>query len=678
MKIHFLKSKTIQVLIIAFINIIFSYNTVIAAESEKLNTMDVLNKFVYDNVRAFSGLAILLGVSIIGFKLIIHGTNPEERSNAMKAIFYVAIGSFIIGSCMLIFSFIITMKNELVSSDINPPKIEAQSEYKDMKDVAANFLERALTLPVDLIINSFVGGKTLSGISSESGLQTYLGFKTLDSLIFNKGKINSSDPFTLDEWNNLTALYGVVAGLTAPFIMIMIFKIGYSFVIYSNSVTKRVLLKEDIYRCIFSIFAISIAPVFVKGIFMMFNMLTLVLYNNIIEKSLNKFPFFELNFVNSIHTGSVLVTAIVKVIFVYLDFKINIIFLARKIVLVTMFAFTPIAAILWGINKNVNAAAIWFGEMITNASMNFFYGFTFCVMITALKSTGVSGWFYGMMWMFAIIKIADMLRNSLQGIFTKLSGIDEEQIGKQASGVVGGLIKGIAATAAGRAEVGGYFFNGKSATNMFNKNSINEPNNFSTDKTKQLAVARTNNDIGSKNSEYKGEQNIGDNVSHNNKSINSKIDNKKSGLDERIGNQSKYAGILQDNYKNEIGLNDVQNQVLRDVSNFVSGSIGKNSTIGSVANAVSKISDMNLRSKAAGKAINSTIKTIMEDSISSGQIKTESQAMQILFGGDNEEQSRVQKNKFIKAVSKGNYKMAEKIIVRTNPYVTPDSGFKWA
>lgn len=676
MKNYTLKCMLITFTIV-FIKLISIFNTVKAAAFYEANTMDTLNRFIYDNVKAFGGLAILLGVSIVGYKLIFHGTNPEERSKSMTAVLYIAVGSFIIGSCMLIFSFIITMRNDLVKTSVNPPDIKVESENKDLKDVAANFLERALTLPVDLAVNSFIGGTTFSGITSKGGIQSFIGFKPLDELIFNNGKINGDDPFTADEWNNLTALYGIVAGLTAPFIMIMIFKVGYSFIIHSNSVTKRIILKEDMCRWIYSIFAIAAGPIFIKLIFMIFNMLTLILYNGIIEKSLNKFPFFELSFVDSIHTGSVLITAIVKVIFVYLDFKINIIFLGRKIVLVTMFAFTPIAAVLWGINKNVNAAAIWFGEMITNASMSFFYGFTFCVMITALKSTGISGWFYGMMWMFAVIKISEMLRNSLQGIFTKLSGIDEEQMGKQASGVVGGLIKGIAATAVGRAEVAGYFSAEKSNMNAIKEKSFNESNNIGNGGKQQLDFTKEQDGVSSSKGQDVGLENE-NSSSNSEKKYRSISDNNKSKNFEGASATSPYASLFEDNYNNEMNLTSAQGQIVRDISNFTGASFGRNSSLGAATNALLKINDMNLRSNAAGRAINKTIKTIIEDSEAGGQSITEEEAVQVLFGADSQEQANIKKNIFIKSISRGDFKGAEKIIARTNPYINPDSGFKWS
>lgn len=198
-------------------------------------------------------------------------------------------------------------------------------------------------------------------------------------------------------------------------------------------------------------FLLGTAPFLVQGLFRLFNAFTdslgtatAAVWGAGGTSSSAAGKAFGVDTFKNLKTGSALTTAIVHFLYVWQMIKINLVFISRKVVLAVMYAFTPIAIALWGINKRVHAASIWFGEILTNAAMQFFYAFTFTVMIVALGDDW-KNWILTLVWMSAIIKIADMLRNSLQGFFTKLAGIDEAGLAGGVFGTVGSTFAGMAA-----------------------------------------------------------------------------------------------------------------------------------------------------------------------------------------------------------------------------------------
>lgn len=392
-----------------------------------------------DNIlKAVGSFSILLGVTVAGFRMIIHHNNPEKRTTSMRSLLYIAIGSIIIGSALVITGYLIQTQNNLMVDMGQGNVTDPGDIINTITDGTGNFISRGFVAVLEGIITAV------------QNLEGLVGFQPIDKLIFNKGVPGfgtsaitavtnniETAPFTADEWQRLNYIYYLISGMTGILLFIMIGKTGISYIRNANNPSKLSMLSEQMGRWLFSVIFIVIAPMALKALFTITNGLTEQLY----DKIQNTLPDLSLSGANGIiqkiQTGDILTTATIKALFVYIELKVNIIFIARKIVLIAMFAFTPIAAALWGINDRIHAAMIWCGEVLTNAVMQFFYGFVFFTMIVMLGKGGFQQWFYTLMWMFALTSIAEMLRNSLQGLFTRLSGVNESAMGGQALNAVG-------------------------------------------------------------------------------------------------------------------------------------------------------------------------------------------------------------------------------------------------
>lgn len=387
--------------------------------------------------------------------------------------------------------------------------------------------------------------------------------------------------------------------------------------------------------------------------------------------------------IESIKTGNVFSTAIVKVIFCYLDVKINIVFLARKIMLSVMYVFTPIAAYLWGINKNVNAVSIWFGELITNSAMAFFYGITYTIMCVMINASGATGWFFTMMWMFSMMKISEVLRNSLQGIFARLSGINEQDMGKGAVGVVGGAFTAAKAVAGAGRKMSLNKYAGTGATADANGNT-----KYS--KMKDKSMERHNG----KNSDYvrtsegqningiskadayisgsrKGKNDSENSMQHKDIGGNTNTNVEKSA--NKNAAHSQYSDMLYSNYDNE---------VLKSGQKSSSMGTGGNKVLNAVE-AGNRIRNAQVRKNAAGQAIASTVDKMVQDSQNKDSTLyklnnrpiNHNEAAKVLFGNDN---TKNQQKSFIRNARINNINGAKQIIASTNPYINADSKLKWS
>ncbi|WP_157833556.1 hypothetical protein [Desulfotruncus alcoholivorax] len=142
------------------------------------------------------------------------------------------------------------------------------------------------------------------------------------------------------------------------------------------------------------------------------------------------------DWLNGLITGSVIGTALVKIIFAWAGFWLNIIFWMRDIVVSVMYVFTPVMALLWVMNKNVTAAAVWLGELLTNTFLHSAYALAAVVVVVFIAGDD-GNWPKKILAAYMLISLGGVLRNSLQGLWTRWAGIDEEGIAGRVLGMFG-------------------------------------------------------------------------------------------------------------------------------------------------------------------------------------------------------------------------------------------------
>ena len=229
------------------------------------------------------------------------------------------------------------------------------------------------------------GGIAQTIFDFATGEELNVGFKDYDTLIFNDKKSNDSlSPFTQDLWNKTMNWYKVFAIISGCLILIAVFILSYRIMTAGMNSNKRNEAKDNLMRLCFGGVAIALAPLFIR--FLLFlnnsivNLLVTAANSGTLDAQLGN------SMLTSIRTGNAITTALVIAMFIYLFVKLNIKFIIRQFTIIIFTIFTPIAAGLWIINRNVTAAMIWAGQIIMNIFMQAIYCFLFLIYLAFLPS----------------------------------------------------------------------------------------------------------------------------------------------------------------------------------------------------------------------------------------------------------------------------------------------------
>ncbi len=256
-----------------------------------------------------------------------------------------------------------------------------------------------------------------------------IGFKTYEDMLFKGG--TGTSPFTVEQWNLMMQWYRVFAYISGSLILIAVVIISYKMIASAISTIKRNEAKENLMHLMFGGVAIAIAPIFVKFLLFLNNSLVNILVQIVSSDKVNN--LLDNEFLSSITTGNPIATALVISMFIYIFVKLNIKFIVREFTLIVFTIFTPIVVGLWVINKNVTAAAIWSGQIMINAFMQFIYCFLFLLFSSFISES--AGWAVTLIWAMMLLPIADILMNCLQNLTSRIAGLDNNEVSMRGIGL---------------------------------------------------------------------------------------------------------------------------------------------------------------------------------------------------------------------------------------------------
>lgn len=264
------------------------------------------------------------------------------------------------------------------------------------------------------------------------GEDSNVGFKDYDDLIFNGNRLDDSlSPFTSNLWSKTMKWYGIFSTISGSLILIAVFILGYKIIVAGMNTARKNEVKESLMRLCFGGVAIALAPIFIRLMLFLNNSMVYLILNASNNTSLG--DKLGESMLTSISTGNAIATALVIAMFIYLFVKLNIKFIVRQFTIIIFTIFTPVAAGLWIINKNVTAASIWAGQIIMNIFMQFIYCFLFLIYLAFLPSG--SGWAVSLIWAMMILPLADALQNCFQNLTSRIAGVDNEQMTNRVIGM---------------------------------------------------------------------------------------------------------------------------------------------------------------------------------------------------------------------------------------------------
>ena len=217
---------------------------------------------------------------------------------------------------------------------------------------------------------------------------------TLGALIFNDG-LSQTDklyaPFTATEMDTIWTWYKAMAAGSSVLILIAVVVTAFKFTAAPFNMSLREDAIASLWRWLVAILIIAGAPILFYATVRINNGLVdlfLAIANNVASgKSLD----VMMQPGASPQTGYVLADSVVSLIFSFIRLWLAILYALRKLVLTVILIFTPIMAWLWSLNKNVSAAQIWLGEILSNIFMQTAHAFVFLILLSFINVGGTGG-----------------------------------------------------------------------------------------------------------------------------------------------------------------------------------------------------------------------------------------------------------------------------------------------
>ncbi|MGI9951367.1 hypothetical protein V3F56_03310 [Moorellaceae bacterium AZ2] len=271
------------------------------------------------------------------------------------------------------------------------------------------------------------------------------GFHTLDKLVFGEGLSEAeknSRPWEPSEVPVVRLWFNTLATVTLPFYVLVIASTGFKLLYGSLNPAARAEAVESIQRWFLCVGIVFLAPLVVQSLMWISGILTEAIgeaFNAVaanLGRNIQDWASVSLTG-EGISTGSVVGTAVVRSFLTFMFLWLNVIYIIRKFVITVMFAFTPVMAILWAINRASLAAPVWLGELATNAFMPVAHGLALSTLMLICDVKNGATWLQFTVMIYAVIPVAEALRNTLQSLIVNWAGIREEGIARSA--LVGAL-----------------------------------------------------------------------------------------------------------------------------------------------------------------------------------------------------------------------------------------------
>ncbi|KNZ68679.1 hypothetical protein Tfer_2772 [Thermincola ferriacetica] len=320
-----------------------------------------------------------------------------------------------------------------------PAMVYAAGEDQQQKQLSKQPLEDKGSLGesfIATIINGLVA--PLEWLGEVGGIQT------LDKLIYDASGDADVSPLTAGEWATAQKWYVGIAGATMSLLIISVFYTFIKTAAYAAyNPAARAGLAQDVGRWFIALVLVAAIPY----LFMVFSGLNTAFVDTIQGVARNVSGAEAVrqlgdygaggSFISGLHTGSILGTAIAKLVLLGIQAWINFLFKIRKIMLIIMLVFAPVAVYLWSIRGEPQPLSVLFGELASNFFMQTAYALVFSVFLSFVNLAEAT-WIDVIVWLFMITSIAEVIRNVLQSLVSRWSGVNEAGIAGRALAFAGG------------------------------------------------------------------------------------------------------------------------------------------------------------------------------------------------------------------------------------------------
>lgn len=358
---------------------------------------------------------VLISICMTAIYSIISHNDPEKRAYVKVRIKNIAVGILVFAVSALIVALCIEYFNQaadMMFVEETDMDLNITSPYSMDK----NWLLKILLKLIGVIANAI---KWVIDFLATRMLRLDQREVDLANCIFgveNGGGVTLY-PFEEQEWTMYMFGYQMLSILAVAFVAIAIVKNIVMILIGAGDAEKMTLVKQDFLRVFIAIMAVIFVPYCVR--------LMLTIVNNLVLLLPVSANAFNLDFkqYNDLEP-------ICNLIYYIIEIKVYLAFVVRKVMIAFLLIATPVIFGIWAISDKFRSFNLWLGEMMTNIFMQFTYGFAFFFLVMVISNT--KNPIVLLMMLSMLMKLADFVKDSLQGLFNQWGGINETGIAEEA------------------------------------------------------------------------------------------------------------------------------------------------------------------------------------------------------------------------------------------------------
>lgn len=324
----------------------------------------------------------------------------------------------------------------LGDQDDQNDQISEEPPAKDEGGLFERIIAGIVSVPVNII----------EGIA-----QWWGSFKSLDTLVFMQGYTDEQKknlPWEGREPEYVRLWYETLAYVTAPFMILVVASSAFKLVCAAANPAVRSEAMESFQRALIAVMIVVLMPVLVSTLMWICSTLVDAIaggFNHVaaaagMPQSTSDWGAADLAG-RKIVTGSVLGTALVRMFMTGIFAYLNVLYIVRKIALTVFYCFTPIAAMIWVINKRSVTMPVLIGELASNAFMPVAHALVLCTILLFcnVKEIENGSWVTILICLYTLIPLAEVLRNSLQSVIMQWAGLNEAGVASKTFGAIMGL-----------------------------------------------------------------------------------------------------------------------------------------------------------------------------------------------------------------------------------------------
>ena len=392
---------------------------------------------------------VFIMIIMIGINGIMHSYDGKSRAEMVEKFKHIIYGVLLFSIAALIVTIATEFQQNLIESlydeqyeDIATPEaIEENLETNWIANIIEMFFKiigRILEYLIQLLFSVITldGSNILNAANpaeSEYNLNNILFLSNLgDSIDLNAenayGVKLTTAPFSTKEWGRYTSAYFLLTSVSVPLMLIALLKSAFGMIVNAGNFEKVMDVKKTTLRICLGILIVAFGPYLFRGVLTFFNMLVYLIPVK-----------FEVDIImEDIDSANGLLSVLTSLWWLWIKFRIMLLFVVREIMLTVMYISTPVVIGLWAVSEKTQAFNRWLGETMTNAATQFCYAMVF-FMATVILHGAQTNAFFTLLWLSMMLKLANFFKESFQGLFSKWGGVDESGVADGMAGKITGF-----------------------------------------------------------------------------------------------------------------------------------------------------------------------------------------------------------------------------------------------